>query len=917
MAPVTVAIVPHTHWDREWYLPFQTFRVRLVHLLDELLDLLEHDLSYARFLLDGQTAVLDDYLAIRPEAAPRLARLAASGRLQVGPWMILMDEFMVSGETLVRDLQLGMARANELGGASPVGYLPDMFGHVAQMPQILRLAGLEHSVVWRGVPNAISQTAFWWEAPDGSRVRAEYLYGSYSNGRDLPDDAKQLVTRAHGYELELGTARLPGGALLLMNGTDHQIPQPWLGRVVTEANSIQDDYEFVVTSLAEYLPTQPTDGLDTWSGELRSGARANVLMGVASNRVDVHQVCAAAERALERRAEPLSALFLPPDQYPHALIDVGWRNLVLNSAHDSSCACSHDEVVDAVVVRYQEARQVGDALAADALHHLATTIDAAPGSTVVANPTRADRGGLVHGFVPGDGPLHFIADDGTRRSAQVLRTIGGEGFATVVTGQKVRWVLELMRGPEFAGARIARVDREQAENGDWEFTFHAARAGEALLDLEDARDDLLALGEAGATIRFRVVLAPAREFVFAPHDVPGFGWRTYVAADGEGPPTGLEASDGRIANEHLEVVISPSDGTLTLRSADGVVVAGADRLVDGGDGGDTYSYSPPETDRLVDAARSVRVTTLEAGPVRARLLVERTYELPAFGVGDVRFLAARSDATVDVDVRTVVELRAGERFVRIRTEIDNRARDHRLRAHFPLPASVTGSDAECAFAVVHRGLDSEGGPHEAGLPTFVSRRFVDCSDGASGVAVLHDGLLEYEVVDDGRELALTLLRATGYLSRYEPSLRPNPAGPPDPLEGPQLQRRLACHYALLPHRGDWRAARLHDAADEFLVPLERVRGGGVAGANRPPSGAALLVDGAQVSAVLRDGDALVVRVYNASPVAATATIDHDSAPAQGWRIDLVGRPLGQFEGSLPLRPWEIATVRITDHSTGV
>ena len=115
--PVTVAIVPHTHWDREWYQPFQAFRVRLVHLLDELLPLLERDLSYGRFLLDGQTAVLDDYLEIRPEAAARCARLAASGRLQIGPWMVLMDEFMVSGETIVRDLQLGVARASASSAA--------------------------------------------------------------------------------------------------------------------------------------------------------------------------------------------------------------------------------------------------------------------------------------------------------------------------------------------------------------------------------------------------------------------------------------------------------------------------------------------------------------------------------------------------------------------------------------------------------------------------------------------------------------------------------------------------------------------------------------------------------------------------------------------------------------------------------
>src|SRR5205814_8391643 len=112
----TVAIVPHTHWDREWYQPFQTFRLRLVDLLDDLLPRLEADPSYARFMLDGQMAVIDDYLALRPEAEERLRRLAASGRLSVGPWYVLMDEFCVSGETIVRDLQLGLEKAAAYGG---------------------------------------------------------------------------------------------------------------------------------------------------------------------------------------------------------------------------------------------------------------------------------------------------------------------------------------------------------------------------------------------------------------------------------------------------------------------------------------------------------------------------------------------------------------------------------------------------------------------------------------------------------------------------------------------------------------------------------------------------------------------------------------------------------------------------------
>jgi alpha-mannosidase len=214
---------------------------------------------------------------------------------------------------------------------------------------------------------------------------------------------------------------------------------------------------------------------------------------------------------------------------------------------------------------------------------------------------------------------------------------------------------------------------------------------------------------------------------------------------------------------------------------------------------------------------------------------------------------------------------------------------------------------------VHRGLVAEGGPQEYGLPTFVSRRFVDCSDGDVGLALLHEGLLEYEVVGDGTEVALTLLRATGYLSRAEIALRPNPAGPLDPLEGPQLQRRLTLDYAVVVHRGDWRSAQLGVAADEFLLPLEHVRGG-VPGARRSPTGRALHVDGAQVSAVLRDPDdgALVVRVFNPSPEPATARVLVDGAPARGQVVDLVGDAHAGFTGTLELRPWEIATLRLGD-----
>ncbi|MGQ0823638.1 MAG: glycoside hydrolase family 38 C-terminal domain-containing protein [Actinomycetota bacterium] len=905
--PIKVAIVPHTHWDREWYSPYQTFRMRLVKLLDVLLPMLERDMSYARFLFDGQTAIVDDYLEIRPDAADRLRRLTASGRISVGPWMVQMDEFMVSGETIVRDLQFGIARAAELGGAMPIGYLPDLFGHIAQMPQILRLAGIGHAVAWRGIPSTVDQTGFWWEAPDGSRVRCEYLYGSYSNGRDLPEDAKGLVLRALDYEQELGDARL--GDMLLMNGTDHQMPQPWLGRVVAEANAIQDDYEFVVTSLPEYLPEQPTDGLVTIRGEMRSGARANVLMGVASNRVDVHQAAAVAERALERRAEPLCALFVPPAEYPYALLEHAWRNVIVNSAHDSSCACSHDEVVDQVLVRYYEARQIGDGLVRDAVHALARDVDAPAGSTVVANPTARTRSGLVEGSVPGDGLCHFVGPDGGPRPTQVVGVVRGEGYSTMVTGQKVRWVLDLMRGTEFAGRHVTAYDIVEGDEFH-DVVLHEAGPGQSRCDLAELKAHILRRGSAGKTVRLRLLVSPRRRVLFDTGAIDGYGWSVFRAVDGPPPPGPVVAADAALANEHLRVAVDAVNGTYSIETTDGLRLAGLGRLVDGGDGGDTYNYSPPAIDRIIQHPDAVRVTTLEPGPVRARVLVEADYAWPARAIGDERACSARSAETEATTVRTTLELRPDERFVRVTHEFDNRSRDHRLRAHFPLPATAEGSDAECAFGVTHRGLVAEGGVHEYGLPTFPSRRFVDASDGRVGLALVHDGLLEYQVVDDGRELALTLLRATGYLSRSEPSLRPNPAGPTDPLHGAQMLGERRVQYAVLPHRGDCRTADCYGAADAFLVPFERGRGGGTGG-SRAQSGRALHVEGGEVSALTREPGGLVVRVFRTDASSGAVVIEHDGAPARGWIVDLRGRPVAPLEGSVTLRAGEIATLQLS------
>src|SRR6266542_5578894 len=265
----TVHIVPHTHWDREWYEPFQRFRMRLVDLVDRVLDLAEADHGFA-FTFDGQTAAVEDYLEVRPEAEQRLRRLTERGQLALGPWRILNDEFLVSGETIVRNLESGWRRAEALGGAMPVGYLPDQFGHVAQLPQVLRRAGLASAVLWRGVPAAIERHAFAWEAPDGSWVRAEYLPAGYVNAVPLLALPERLAERLALFERLMG--RFYGDDDPLgMYGSDHSEPLPELVAVVDELNRSQDRYRMRIETLATYVAGQAgaADGeLPRWRGEL-------------------------------------------------------------------------------------------------------------------------------------------------------------------------------------------------------------------------------------------------------------------------------------------------------------------------------------------------------------------------------------------------------------------------------------------------------------------------------------------------------------------------------------------------------------------------------------------------------------------------------------------------------------------------
>jgi mannosylglycerate hydrolase len=913
-----IHLVPHTHWDREWYLPFQTFRARLVGLIDGLLDEMDRDPSVC-FTLDGQTATVDDYLEIRPEAEGRLARLIRDGRLALGPWAILMDEFLVSGETIVRNLEVGWQRAQALGGVMAVGYLPDMFGHVAQMPQILARAGIGDAVVWRGVPMAIDGHVFTWKAPDGSEVRCEYLCRGYGQAHDLFDLDDRIGRKLDVYQSVMEPF-FGHDETLAMYGEDHSLPMPGYAAAIAHFNASQDRYDVRIETLATYIEAtrDRSRATRTWTGELRSGARANILAGVASHRIEVKQAAARAERWLERRAEPLLALH--GLDWPARELEIAWRRVIEDSAHDSVCACSCEATVQQVLTRYAEAEQIGQALVEETLDEIGAHAPA--GSWVVWNPSPRDRTDIVEISMPADAPLGVVAADGTAVAIQSLsvdRAVLDD--RTMPAGDVVPYLRNRLHARELYGSVVngLALGPGDRDGVDATVTIDVADVADpAVLDLDELLDGLsLAVGTAesgghDATWRLRVVPRPQRHLLVRA-DVAGLGVTTLVprgregragAADAPAVPHAVVSVEGGLSNGLVSIAVR-EDGTLIIAGS-GVTLAGVGRITDGGDVGDAYNYAPPARDTLVVDPVRCRVETLETGPLRGILRVTRWYAWPG-GLDD----GSRCPETIETEVVLDAELRADEAFVRLRVDIDNGSLDHRVRFHVPLPARADRSFAEGQYAIVERGLTVEGGHGEHPLATFPAHGLV----AAEGAVVLLDHLTEYELVD-GDELALTLLRSTGLISRDVHPWRAEPAGPVIAAPGGQGLGRRSTTFAVLPHAGPPGPVAL-DALERFrneFVARWAAGGGDASGPARSLPGLTVEGEAVVLTSLRRRGVALELRLVNESDATRPAQIRGPFASVEV--VDLLGRPIGDAvpaEGGrhdLVLDPWEIRTMRL-------
>jgi len=841
MSGLIFHLIPHTHWDREWYLPRAAFQARLVPALDDLIERLQADPGFRSFLLDGQTVLVADYLRARPEREADLKTLVKTGRLQVGPWYVLADELIPSGEALVRNLLFGAADAEQLGGRLDVLYSPDAFGHPAVWPTLAREFGIRGGVVWRGLGGEPGQERdlYRWRGPDGRDILLWHLPpAGYEIGAVLPASADRLAAAWAAIRPGL-VERATAKHIPVFIGADHHAAHPAVSRLRDLLAELEPRSAFRVSRLDEFLQlvgegVNPTP----LQGELRWSYRYTwTLQGVHGTRAPLKRHAGATELCCERVAEPLAALARRAggrDRRP--LLELAWRTLVRCQFHDAIAGCTSDDVARAVDGRLASvealARDVVRGAVLDLVRHdpdaaRERAVEPAP-ALVLWNPAARARGGVA-------------VVDVTLFRRDVL--VGPPSGRVPRQGQGYRPFG--LAGPDGRPIALQLLDR---------------RPGQERLDAARHYPDQDEVDWVRVALRL-----PA---------VPGLGLKCAGLTPGATRPDrageGAVVKGRSLVNRWIETVLEPT-GALALHDRrTGERFFDVLRLEDGGDAGDTYTYCPPARDRIVRAQRPIRVRRLAAGPLVAAL--EATFDMRA-GNGVTRRRRANSvtqSRPGHVDVRVVVMLHADSPVVRCILDIDNQATWHRLRARVPTQLAGVPAVAGAPFGSVARPavvIRAAEYPLETPVATAPAQRFVAVADGRRGLALLAPGFFEYEWTRRG-DLVLTLLRCVGELSRGDLPTRPGHAGWPTATPEAQCLGTSRVELALVPvsHAEVERGDVIPSLWEDVFLP---VRGFWLrdAGELAPaPIDIALEGTGLVVSAVkpAQQGSPLVLRCYNAT-----------------------------------------------------
>lgn len=795
----TAHIISHSHWDREWYMSLEEHRYYLVALFDDLLEKLANDPDFHSFHLDGQTIMVEDYLAVRPEKEEEINSYLQQGRLIIGPWYILQDAFLTSAEANVRNLLYGLQETKRRGQEGVLGYFPDTFGIYGQAPQLLKQAKINVAAFGRGVtPTGFNNqvhhsekyaspySEMLWEAPDGSKVLGILFANWYSNGNEIPEDEQEAQTY---WEKKLADVErfASTSKLLFMNGCDHQPLQKNITQAIKQANQLFPHVQFKHSSFQEYIEELkkelPAD-LQTIRGELRNQKTDgwSTLVNTASARIYLKQANDRCQTLLERVMEPLG-LLVQDRELHRDFSQFYWKMLMQNHPHDSICGCSVDEVHREMVTRFEKVEKGAARYVEEQARELARRMS-----------TRHEHPDAI--------PLVIFQTSG-QASSQVLRekVAVKKIYFDELEYKKIPPKLESVRLPSYY---IERADKSRvpAVVKDLGVMFGYELPPDGFRRPYYAREiELSFFFESSIHLGYEVCyLVPTEQPILAEAAHPIWN-----------------EEEKKLENEHMQITIHENGSYSILDKASGHEYQHLGLYEDTGDVGNEYMYKASGDDgRETTESLSASIEVLENHRYLASVAISASFLVPKQADSELHRereqlvwhperKAGRGQEKVSLTLTTILTLEKKAKGLKVEVTIDNTAKDHRLRALFPVGQGRSEHYADSIFDIVTRPNEPES--HWKN-PVFDHhmQRFVSVDDGRYGLTIATKGLHEYEIIDQST-MAITLLRAVGELGDW------------GVFETPEAQclGKQQAEFMVIPHKGDVLSAQAYLTAYHYAL----------------------------------------------------------------------------------------------------
>ena len=787
-----IHVIPHSHWDREWYFTTSRSKVYLMKDLGDVLNTLENDPEFKYFMVDAQGSLLDDYIKWRPQDKERISKLVNDGRLVIGPWYTQTDQLVISGESIVRNMYYGMKRCESFGKYMNVGYVPDSFGQSGNMPQIYRQFGIEDTLFWRGVSDdMVKHTDYNWRGDDGSVVFTTQIPFGYYIGGNIPEEPEENEEFWQKECLEKAGGRSATRHIYFPNGFDQAPVRTNLPQLVKERNEKDPENEYVISCIEDYIKDVKSENpeLEEVQGELVIAKHMRIHKSIFSSRSDLKVMNTQIQNYVTNVMEPLLTIsYNLGNEYPHEAVAEIWKLLFENAAHDSIGSCISDTANEDVYVRYKQARDIAVNLVE--LHSR-----------------------LIATNVKNDADMTFTA----------INTLPQKRKDTVIVKTYV------------PGGKFAIIDEK---GNDVDYTIIKSR------DLTDY------------VLSQTIMLDPSRKFyvpdqvlevtmAIKANDVPALGYVQYSIDTQK--DSHKETADKKVLENKYYTIEVEENGSLTIvDKANNVTYKNQGILVENGDDGDSFNYSPPRKDMEVFSNESKCTVKIRGSDIYDQAEIHFDMVVPAD-------LDERAEGKVSVTmlVDMTVALRKDSKVIDFNVKVDNKGLSHRLCVLFDSQIVSAFNYADQQFGLIKRPnyyekemklyMESMNNKTEkkAGIQELANwandqstwqeppisieptQSYVSLTDGKTGIAVIPQGVREYEVLDDSK-IRLTLFRTYGFMGKENLIYRPGRASGERIIETPaaQLLKEMEFNFGFTSYAGDINDSDIDTLAKQYNTNLE-------------------------------------------------------------------------------------------------